>query len=288
MKYLIFFVLIVSWSACNETSQETEKDEVKKVIEIEEHPELQSIFKAEDVIGTTVISEMETGKTWLYNKDRAHQGFLPASTFKIPNSLIALETGVITLTDTLKWNGEDHWNDNWKKDHVLATAFEVSCVPCYQEIAKKIGVERMNKHTKAMNYGKLDVNEETIENFWLTGDSRITPMEQIDFIKNIYHKTLLFEENKPFSKQSIELLQSILTKEEGTDYLMQYKTGWAQDDNINTGWVVGYLTHLKTNKVYAFATNIDRPRSRPSDGFAKARIDITRNAFGKLGIVELL
>lgn len=268
MKKILLLTAIVLVFGC-----QTEKETV-----VEKHPEWQSYFDEQNVEGCIVIQDIQNQKQWIYNEERAKTGFLPASTYKIINSMIGLETGAITLTDTIKWDGADVWNDVWKKDHVLRTAFAVSCVPCYQQIARKIGVERMVKFTNAANYGQLTIDSSTIDNFWLEGDSKISPLEQVTFI------TQLYQEKLPFSKATFDSVKEIMINEETETYTLRGKTGWSQTETINNGWFVGYLT-TSDDQVYVFATNVERSRSVSSNGFSAARKAITMSIFKTLGII---
>ena len=110
------------------------------------------------------------------DKVRSGEGKLPASTFKIPNSLIALETGVVEDPDkdVFKWDGVTRSIEAWNKDHTLRSAIAVSAVPVYQEIARRIGAERMQKYVDLFDYGNRNIGG-GIDQFWLTGDLRIDP-----------------------------------------------------------------------------------------------------------------
>lgn len=238
-----------------------------------------SFFDEKNVEGGIVIYELDNNKYQIYNEDWCKTGFLPASTFKIPNSLIALETKVITAEDTIYWDGVERWLPDWSKDHVLKSAFAVSCVPCYQQIARKIGVERMNKYTKLIEYGNLEIRDTTIDNFWLTGNSRITPYEQVDFLTKLKKNELVFRDSV------IATVKDIMVNEVGEDYTLYAKTGWSQPNNVNNGWFVGYL-ETKEKGTMVFAVNIQRPRSEESNGFANARKDIAMNIFKYLQYVE--
>ena len=111
------------------------------------------------------------------DKVRSGEGKLPASTFKIPNSLIALETGVVQDPDkdVFKWDGVKRDIEAWNKDHTLRSAIAVSAVPVYQEIARRIGQERMQKYVDLFEYGNRDIGG-GIDQFWLTGNLRIDPV----------------------------------------------------------------------------------------------------------------
>ena len=222
-----------------------------------------------------MIYEKDNNKYQVYNEDWCTTGFLPASTFKIPNSLIALETNVITPNDTMYWDGVERWLPSWSENHVLKSAFAVSCVPCYQELARKVGVERMNKYTKLINYGHLEIRDTTIDNFWLTGNSRITPYEQVAFL------TKLVDNELPFRDTVVSTVKDIMINEIGNNFTLRAKTGWSQPEGLNNGWFVGYLETKKQGTI-VFAVNIQRPQSESSDGFASARKKILMNIFKQL------
>src|SRR5947208_15466808 len=118
------------------------------------------------------------------DKDRSGEAKLPASTFKIPNSLIALETGVVEDPDkdVFKWDGVKRAIEAWNKDHTLRTAIAASVVPVYQEIARRIGQERMQKYVDLFDYGNRDIGG-GIDQFWLTGNLRIDPIDFVDRLR---------------------------------------------------------------------------------------------------------
>src|SRR5205085_12519179 len=126
------------------------------------------------------------------DKDRSGQEALPASTFKIPNSLIALETGVVgdSDQDIFKWDGVVRSIEAWNRDHTMRTAIAASAVPVYQEIARRIGAERMQKHVDLFEYGNRNIGG-GIDQFWLTGNLRIDPIQQIDFVDRLRRGALL-------------------------------------------------------------------------------------------------
>src|SRR2546423_9975233 len=139
------------------------------------------------------------------DKVRSGEARLPASTFKIPNSLIALETGVVADPDkdVFKWDGVTRSIDAWNKDHTMRSAIAASAVPVYQEIARRIGQERMQKYVDLLEYGNRDIGG-GIDQFWLTGSLRIDPIQQIDFVDRFRRGVL------PGSKRSQELVRDIL------------------------------------------------------------------------------
>lgn len=238
------------------------------------HEDWKTYFDKNQVQGGIIIYDLNKQIRHVYNPQWCETAFLPASTFKIPNSLIALETKTITPTDTLKWDGTPKMFKDWEKDHVLKTAFSVSCVPCYQEIARKVGVEKMVEYTAAIPYGTLDITPATLDNFWLGGKSRITPSQQIEFITQLYQNKL------PFAQENIDLVKKIMIQDQTTDYTLRAKTGWSSSKEADNGWFVGYAE--KGEAVYIFATNIQRSFADGMDGFANARKAITVDCLTQL------
>ena len=152
-----------------------------------ETPELQSILDSADVSGSILVYDLQKDVYYSNDFEWAETGHLPASTFKITNSVIALETGVVESENTIfKWNGEKRWLKVWEQDLNLHDAFHYSCVPCYQDVAKRIGAKRMNEYLKKFNYGNIDVDSSNIDVFWLEGNSTISQFQQIDFLKRFY------------------------------------------------------------------------------------------------------
>src|SRR5213080_4128408 len=152
--------------------------------------------------------------------DRSGQAFLPASTYKIPNSLIALETGVVEDPDrdVFKWDGVKRSIEAWNQDHTLRSAIAASAVPVYQEIARRIGVERMQKYVDLFEYGNRSIGG-GIDQFWLTGELRIDPVQQVDFVDRLRRGVL------PISKRSQELVRDILPVTKSGDSIIRAKSG---------------------------------------------------------------
>ena len=158
-------------------------------------------FTDEGTAGTFVGYKVDEDLVIASDKDRSGQAMLPASTFKIPNSVIALETGVVgdPDKDIFKWDGVVRSIEAWNRDHTLRSAIAASAVPVYQEIARRIGADRMQKFVDLFGYGNRDIGG-GIDQFWLTGNLRISPIQQIDFVDRLRRGKL------PVSKRSQELV----------------------------------------------------------------------------------
>jgi beta-lactamase class D len=241
--------------------------------------DFQQILDSANVVGSVLVYDPQTNTAYSNDFSRCDKGYLPASTFKIPNSIIALETGVVEDDSTLfKWNGEKRRLPVWEQDLIFKDAFRVSCVPCYQEIARKIGVKRMKEYLAKLNYGNMVVDSSNIDLFWLEGESAITMNQQLDFLKRFYNSEL------PISERTKEIVKRLMLIEKNDSWVFSGKTGWVIRNGNNIGWFVGYLE--KGNTVYFVITNIEPKESFNMDLFPKMRTQISLGAIRKLKFIE--
>lgn len=235
----------------------------------EERADFAKFYNGRNVTGAFLFYDLKADHYLVYNRERAVKPFIPASTFKIFNSLVALETGVIAdENEIIKWDGVDRGIDNWNRDHNLRSAFKFPAVWFYQELARRIGPEKMQHYLDKVEYGNCNMNG-GIDRFWLAGELRISQEQQIEFLVQLHHGEL------PFSRRTMEIVKDIMLLEETPDYKFRGKTGWAKD----VGWFVGYLE--RGNNVYFFANNIDSVQ--PED--TSARIEITKEILKKLDLL---
>jgi beta-lactamase class D len=239
--------------------------------------DLKSFFEEFQVKGSFLLYDLKKNEYTAFDHKRCKKGFLPASTFKILNSLIGLETGTIPDIDhVIQWDGVERNISAWNQDHSLVSAYKVSCVPYYQELARRVGVEKMKYFTTHSKYGKMDISESNLDTFWLEGKSRISQKEQIDFLKKFYKREL------PFSSANFSQVEKIMLVEENDRYKLRGKSGWTFQDGNDIGWFVGYLE--KAENVYFFATQIESPKPN-NDLFNRGRKEITLNIIRHLGII---
>ncbi|MBR0964239.1 class D beta-lactamase [Bradyrhizobium diazoefficiens] len=189
------------------------------------------------------------------DKERSGEGKLPASTFKIPNSLIALETGAVADPDKdlFPWDGVKRPIEAWNKDHTLRSAIAVSALPVYQEIARRIGQERMQNYVDLFDYGNRDIGG-GIDQFWLTGNLRIDPIEQIDFVDRLRRRAL------PISKRSQDLVADILPVTKVGDSIIRAKSGLTGREQGSLGWMVGWAEKGEARTVFALNMDCTEPR----------------------------
>lgn len=212
-------------------------------IRIKEHPEWKQHFDTYKVDGCFEVYDNNKEIAHYYNRERCALQITPASTFKIFNSLVGLETSVAPDEQmVIKWDGVSRPNADWNKDLTMAEAFRVSAVPYYQELARRIGRDRMQHYLDTVKYGNMKIGD-SIDQFWLNNTLRISADEQVGFIKRLYHGEL------PFSERSQRIVRGMMLQKESSNYKLYYKTGWGSDSVKNAQlWVVGYVEKTEVMK----------------------------------------
>lgn len=196
-----------------------------------EDSDIEQLFKTEGVEGTLLIESLNGDIQYTNDSGKTEQAHIPASTFKIPNTLMALEEGVINdQFEIIAWDGVERQYAPWNADQTLVTAFARSCVWCYQRFAKQIGDTRYQHYLDVFDYGNKKTGLD-VETFWLDGELRVSPREQINFLRNVYFELL------PVKTRNIKILKEIMLVDETPTYTLRAKTGWKGEN----GWYVGYV-----------------------------------------------
>lgn len=229
-----------------------------------------------------------------YNKDRCLERFTPASTFKIFNSLVALEIPKVPDEQfIIPWDSVERWNPKWNKDMNMREAFKVSNLIYFQALAKRIGYDYMQHYVDTANYGNKNVGG-AIDSFWLNDSLKISADEQVGFIKRLYFNEL------PFSERTQRIVRSMMLQENTDDYKLSYKTGWNISNGKNLLWVVGYAERIEyvdehensMNKSdirlypYFFAMNFEVPETEDNHTWGKKRIEILKNILNDFGALK--
>ena len=220
-----------------------------RAAEFRDHPEWTRYFTDAGTQGTFVLYDLQHDSYQVSDRQRAETRFIPASTFKIPNSLIALDTGVVTDEHRVfPWDKTKREEESWNRDHTLRTALKYSVVPIYQGIARQIGAQRMQEYVTKFQYGNTDISG-GIEQFWLDGGLRISPVEQVQFLVKLYGNAL------PVQERSQRIVKDILLIEATAAYILRAKTGYGVRFTPGIGWWVGWVE--REDNTYFFALNMD-------------------------------
>jgi beta-lactamase class D len=208
-----------------------------------------------------------TGRFTVYNLSRYRDSsYLPASTFKIVNSLIGLQTGdIVNDSMIIRWDGVDRGRPECNRDLSMYDAFRKSCPAWYMELARRIGQDTMQSWLDTIGYGNTKISR--LDTFWLDNSLKIKPDEQLGLAKKLYFNLL------PFHKTNQEIVKRAMVFEDNTDYKLSYKTGWGRkEDGSHLGWMVGWIE--ENRHPYFFVLNLES--KDPSFNMQQARMNILK------------
>ncbi len=240
-------------------------------------------FAACEINGSITIYNYNARKWISSNIEDSNYATLPASTFKVVNTLIALESGAIANeNEVIRWPGSTDttkygYRPDIYHDMSMKEAFKASAGWAYVELAKKIGREKYRKYLTACHYGNIDLSQED-DDFWNFGSFAISPANQIEVLVGVYEETL------PFKKEAFDILKNIMIEEQTEDYTLRAKTGWTRDGGKDTGWWVGYVE--RDDNTYFFATRLTKDRATPNPDFGGCRKSITKTILKQLHTLE--
>lgn len=210
-----------------------------------ENKEIAKLFKDKNVEGTLIIYDDKKDEYTGYNLSRGKERFVPASTFKIFNTLIGMDSKVVKNVDEMfyKYDGSKVFLESWAKDSNLRYAIKVSQVPAYQLLARKIGLNRMRKNIQKLHYGNMNIGDK-VDRFWLDGPLEISAVEQVNLLTKLAKREL------PYSKEIQDEVIDITTLDRGKNWELHGKTGWSKP----VGWFIGWVKY--NGNIYSFALNM--------------------------------
>jgi beta-lactamase class D len=264
-RLLICFLLLLSMASCSPENVKVDES-------------LGEYFKQQQVDGCFAILDNKNGQFTIYNLDRYRDSsFLPASTFKVVNSLIGLQTGVIRDENmVIPWDGVQR-RPEWNKDLTMREAFRVSSVHYYQEVARRIGKDTMQKWLDSLAYGTKKITTQ-IDSFWLDNSLKISPDEQLGLMKRLYFNEL------PFFRNNMETVKRAMLFEDKPEYKLSYKTGTGYSGPNKTrltAWMVGWIE--ENGRPYFFVLNFESPKEIEVQA---VRLKLVKDILGKLGFLQ--
>jgi beta-lactamase class D len=211
--------------------------------------------------GECFVMAPPSGSELVLGGDECDRRTLPASTFKIPHALVALQTGVITDQTVMKWDGARKDFPAWERDHSLDSAIKSSVVWFFQRAAESIGRERELQHLRAFRYGSQGFQRE-VTRFWLNGDLVISPREQVAFLQRMFSYDL------PVDRRHIDTVKAAMTMPGGrlinasgahdfrlewpADTIVRVKAGNGSVAGERVSWLIGQLE--TGGRQYVFAS----------------------------------
>lgn len=199
--------------------------------------------------GTFILFDEQNDEYTVYNEEQSKKRIPPCSSFKIYNSLIGLETGVLKDENSVfKWDGTIYPLASWDKDNTLASAISNSVIWYYKEMAARVGKDKMQRYVNKIPYGNCDISGGAT--FWQVSSLKISAQEQIELLKRLYHGQL------PFSQRNMSIVRKIITLSANDEVVLSGKTGSGFYDGKDViGWFVGCVE--KDGKRYMFVTNVE-------------------------------
>lgn len=198
-------------------------------------PLLQNVFDNRGRVGCCLIHAVGDYRIRGCGVEWADIRLRPMSTFKVLNSLIALETGVIDPLEGIDWDGGPAWSDALKTRMTLDKALSGSALWFFQILARRIGVTKYRRYLAECSYGNAECCGD-IDSFWLNGSLLISPREQLEFVSRFSDGDL------PFSEAVISAVQEMLIVESAAEGVLRGKTGYANSNGEHFGWFIGYQT----------------------------------------------
>lgn len=244
---------------------------------VNEDQSLEKYFAENKVQGCFGLMDNGTGEFTVYNLKRYRDSsYLPASTFKIVNSLIGLQTGKISNDSmVIKWDGIDRGRTECNKDMSMYEAFRLSCPLWYQELARRIGKDTMQFWLDTLSYGNKKISR--VDTFWLDNSLKIRPDEELGLVKRLYFNQL------PFHQRNQEIVKRTMLFEDNTNYRLSYKTGLGINEaGHQIGWITGWIEENK--HPYFFVLNIETADSNAD--IPSMRMNVLKGILGQLGFLQ--
>lgn len=265
MRLLLFAFIAFLLAACSPNNITTDNT-------------LKKYFDEQKSDGCFALFNNGTGQFTIYNLPRyLDSAFLPASTFKIINALIGLQTGkIVNDSMVIKWDGVVRGVPEWNQDLSMYRAFRYSAVPYFQEVARRIGRDTMQHWLDSLSYGTKTIKTR-IDTFWLDNSLKITPDEELGVAKRLYFNQL------PFFNAYQAMVKKAMLFEEKPQYALSYKTGLGlKPDGTPLAWVVGWIE--ENRHPYFFVLNMETKDA--SINLKEVRMTVLRNILTQLNFFK--
>lgn len=245
-----------------------------------QRPDLLRHFTDAGTTGTIVVQRSgPKPRTWVAGASRGRRPYIPSSTFKVPNALLAIDRGIVSGTGeafpgphpNVELDGAPLLPAACEDDLTLGTALALSCIPIFQRLARSIGRRAYERDLRRLRYGDADLDGAQVDRFWLDGPLRVTAHEQARFALRLARRTL------PVRRRAMDEVAAALVVERGRCGVLHGKTGYVFTTKPRVGWWVGWLRKGRTT--WAFALNLDVTRPE----HLAARTTIGRAVLADLG-----
>lgn len=233
-----------------------------------------------------MLAQLEGGAAVTSDARECERTTAPASTFKIPHALIALEAGVLDATTVVPWDGTAYEFKSWRHDQTLESAIRSSVYPFFRRTATLIGAERMHRMLEAFHYA-ADTFDGDIREFWINGDLVVSPREQLTFLQRLFSGTLpIASQHVKTVSQALAMPPSQISNASGlhpfplrspTRTVVRAKTGNTTVAGERVSWLVGSLE--SGSRTVVFVSRVRARGELPSTAGADAALrELNRQA----------
>ncbi|MEI8052428.1 MAG: penicillin-binding transpeptidase domain-containing protein [Bacteroidota bacterium] len=264
LPFICNFLFLISVSSCSVNKAKIDND-------------LATYYESSKLEGCFTLLDNAKGEITVYNMSMDTTRYSPASTFEILNSLIVLHTGVVTDENMMiKWDSTLRSTPSWNKDLNIVNAFKENAVPFFQEVTRRTGRDTLKSWIDSISYGNRNVDG-TLDSFWMNNKLKISPDEQLGFLKRLYFDQL------PFRKSVQESVRNMMIQEDNTAYKLSYKTGITFDENNNLiSWTIGWV---EENRHVYFFVNLIKTQDKNIE-MKKTGLGITKDILTHYGFFK--
>ena len=247
-----------------------------------ERPDFEHYFAEAGTRGTIVVHDLAKDVRFVVNPTRAATGYLPASTFKILNALAGLSAGAvrdpdgeafISDGDAFQVDGKPLLPPQCTGELTLRAAFRYSCIPVFQEVARRVGLPRFRYLLAQIGYGNGDITSAPVDSFWLEGGLRVTAYQQVRLLEQ------LLGDDLPFTRDAMIQVKDMMVVEDKGGTVIRAKTGYVTSTQPRLGWWVGWVD--QGGHFWVFALNLDVG----GPDHLKARQVVAKSILHELGVL---
>jgi bla regulator protein BlaR1 len=230
-----------------------------------EYEDLSSYFPNMD--GSFVLYNLAADSYEIHNLKQSSKRVSPDSTVKIYSALFALEYGIISPENTkLPWDHSDYPYEEWNGDQNLDSAMRYSVTWYFQELNRRMGMEKLQDRFDQIGYGNRDLSG-GINDFWAESSLKISPIEQVEQMTRFYQNDFKLD------PKNVGIVKDAMLLSRSNNCMLFGKTGTGDVEGRNkNGWFVGFVE--TEGNTYFFATNIQNGENCSGSTAAKITLSI--------------
>lgn len=220
-----------------------------------------------------VVADASSGSI-LHQEGDCETRVTPASTFKVPLAAMGFDAGILTDTRTpelpFKKGYADWGGAPWQRANDPTSWMKYSVVWYSQHISRQLGADKLAAYGRGFNYGNADFSGDRgknngLERSWISSSLKISPIEQIAFVRKLITGQLPI--SRSAAEKTISIMESSTTP---AGWRVWGKTGSAYPRNADGsfnrsrgwGWYVGWTQSGERTLVFAHLAQDEKREKR--------------------------